>query len=74
MIRLESEETQDYVCEIQTISPEGAEDPAPYFCDNQCSEKAVIYWQFASVVVDEGGEARTVKLCQQTSGGCSVVS
>ena len=27
-------------------------------------EKAVRYWQFASVVV-EGGEARTVNLCKQ---------
>ena len=31
----------------------------------RCSEKAVRYWQFASVVVEEGGEARTVNLCQQ---------
>ena len=28
-----------------------------YFSDNRCSEKAVRYWQFASVVVEEGGEA-----------------
>ena len=32
-----------------------------YFCDNRCSEKAVRYWQFASVV---GEEAHTVNLCQ----------
>ena len=38
---------------------------AIYFCDNRCNEKAVRYWQFASVVVEEGGEARTVNLCQQ---------
>ena len=30
-----------------------------------CSEKAVRHWQFASVVVEEGGEANTVNLCQQ---------
>ena len=33
-------------------------------CDNRCSEKAV-RWQIASVVVEEGGEARTINLCQQ---------
>ena len=26
-------------------------------CDNRCTEKAVRYWQIASVVVEEGGEA-----------------
>ena len=39
---------------------------AIYFCDNCCSEKAVRYWQFASMVVEEVGEARTVNLCQQS--------
>ena len=34
------------------------------FCDNRCSEKAVRYWQFASVVVEKGEEAHTVNLCQ----------
>ena len=38
---------------------------AIHFCDNRCSEKAVRCWQFASVVVEDGGEARTVNLCQQ---------
>ena len=33
--------------------------------DNRCSEKAVRYWQTASVVVEEGGEAHTVNVCQQ---------
>ena len=76
MIRVESEETQDHVCDLLTISLEGAElafvpsalsEPrgAIHFCDNHGSEKAVRYWQFASVVVEEGGEARTVNLCQQ---------
>ena len=77
MIRAESEETEDYVCGVLAISPEEAEELAfvpsalseprgtIYFCDNRCSEKAVRYWQFASVVVEEGGEARTMNLCQQ---------
>ena len=77
VIRVESEETQDYVCEILIISPEKAEElafvpnalseprGAIYFCDNHWGEKAVRYWQFASVVVEEGGEAHTINLCQQ---------
>ena len=36
-----------------------------YFCDNRCSDKAVRYWQFASVVAEEGGEAHAVIWCQQ---------
>ena len=36
-----------------------------YFCDSRCSEKAVRYWQIASVMVEEGGEAHAVNLCQQ---------
>ena len=36
-----------------------------YFCDNRFSAKAVRYWQFVSVVVEEGGEAHTINLCQQ---------
>ena len=36
-----------------------------YWCDNRCSEKAVWYWQIASMVVEEGGEAHTINLCQQ---------
>ena len=82
VIRVESEKTRDYVCEMLTICPEEAEElsfvlsalseprGAIYFCDSYCSEKAVRYWQFASKVVEEGGEARTVNLC----GGCSRVS
>ena len=35
------------------------------FCDNRCSEKAVRYWQIASVLVEEGVEAHTVNVCQQ---------
>ena len=77
VIRVESEETQDYVCGMLAISREEAEELAfvpstlseprvsIYFCDNRCSEKAVRYWQFASMGVEGGGEARTVNLCQQ---------
>ena len=65
------------VCEMLSISPQEAEEPAfvpsaisePrgafHFWDNRCSENAIRYWQFASVFVEEGGEARTVNLCQQ---------
>ena len=60
-----------------TICPEEAEElafvpsatseprGAIYFYDNRCSEEAIRHWQFASVVVEEGGPARTVNLCQQ---------
>ena len=72
VIRVESEETQDYVCGTLAVSQEEAEELAfvpsalgeprrsIYFWDNRCSEKAVRYWQFASVVVEEVGEAHTV--------------
>ena len=55
---------QDFVCGMLAISQEEAEELAfvpsafseprgsLYFCDNRCSEKAVRYWQFASVVVE----------------------
>ena len=81
VIRVESEETQDYVCEMLTISPEEAEElafvpgalseprGAIHFCDNRCSEEAVRYRQFASTVVEEDGEARTVNLCLQCHNG-----
>ena len=61
VIRLESEETQDYVCGMLAIGREEAEELAfvpsalseprgpIYRCDNRCSEKAVRDWQFASV-------------------------
>ena len=34
-------------------------------CDNQCSEKTIRFWQFASVVIKEGEESHTTNLCQQ---------
>ena len=77
MVRVESEETQDHVRETLAISQEEAEEmgfgpsalgeprEAIHWCDNRCSEKAIRYWQVASTVVEEGGEARTINLCQQ---------
>ena len=76
VIRVESEETLDYMRETLAISQGEAEEvgfvPSAlreprgpiYWCDNRCSEKAVRYWQVASMVVEEGGEAHTIKLCQ----------
>ena len=75
MIRVELEETQDHVCGMLAISGEEAEELAfvpsvlseprgsIYFCDNRSSEKAVRYWQCASLVVEEGGEAHTQSIC-----------
>ena len=63
VIRVESEETQDYVCEMLTISAEEAEElafvpsalseprGAIYFCDNRCSDKS---GQMPAVCVDGG--------------------
>ena len=77
VIRVESEETQDHVRETLAISQEEADEmgfvPSAlieargpiYWCDNRCTEKAVRYWQIASMVVEEGGEAHTINLCQQ---------
>ena len=38
---------------------------ALFLCDNQCSKKTLSYWQLASVLVNEGDEAYTIKLCQK---------
>ena len=35
------------------------------WCDNRCSDKALRFWKFASVVVDHVKESYTVNLCQQ---------
>ena len=34
-------------------------------CDNRCSDKALRFWQFASIVVDDVKESHTVNLCEQ---------
>ena len=68
MTRVESEEPQGHVCEMMTSQEEAEEfafvpsalsEPrgSICFCDNRCSEKAVRYWQFASVVIEDGGKA-----------------
>ena len=77
VIRVESEETQDYVREAKSTEYEEEEERTfvpsavsvplkPLFrCDNQCSEKTLSYWQLASVVVNEGDEACSTNLCQK---------
>ena len=76
-IRVESEETQDYVREANDMDQEEAEEISfvpsamsvpqkPLFrCDNQCSEKKLSFWQLASVVIEEGEKSCTTNLCQQ---------
>ena len=76
VIRVESEETQDYVKEgrsteqeeeeKRTFVPSAVSVPLkPLFrCDRQCSEQTLSYWQLASVVVNEGDESCTTNLCQ----------
>ena len=77
MIRVESEETQDFVREAKSTECEEEEERTfvpsavsvplkPLFrCDNQCSEKTLSYRQLGSVVIDEGDEAYTTNLCQK---------
>ena len=77
VIRVKSEETQDYVRETLALSQEEGEElgfvpsalgeprGAIYRRDNRCSAKAIRYWPIASMVIEEGGEARTINLCQQ---------
>ena len=60
VIRVESEETQDYVRESWNLSRDEAEEisfvPSAisipqkpmFWCDNRCSDKALRFWQFAS--------------------------
>ena len=76
MIRVESEETQDYVREPLNMSQEEAEEMSfvpsatsiprwpVFWCDKHCSDKALRFWQFASAVVEDGEEVHTVNLCQ----------
>ena len=76
VIRVESEETQDYVREAKSAEQEEVEErifvpgamsvpQKPLFrCDNHHSEKTLSYWQLASVVINEGEESYTTNLCQ----------
>ena len=36
-----------------------------FWCDNKCSDIALRFWQFASVVVEDGEEPYTANLSQQ---------
>ena len=86
VIRAESEETQDYVCQALAISQEEAEEmgvvPSAlceprgsiYWCDNRCSEKAVRYWHTASMVVGEGGAAPHNQVCVRSATTNSLCS
>ena len=76
VIRVELQETQDCVRETLAISQEEAEEMgfvpsalreprgAIYWCGNRCSEKAIRYWQIASMVIEEGVQAHTINLCK----------
>ena len=71
VIRVESEETQDYLKEARNVSHEEREEisyvpsaisvPQKHLfrCDNHCNEKAFSFWQFASVVKKEGRRSHT---------------
>ena len=77
VIRVESEETQDYVRETKGLSKEEAEEISfvpnaisvpqkPLFrCDNRHSQKTLSFWQFASVVIKEDEESYTTNVCQK---------
>ena len=77
VIREESQETQEYVRESLNLSRDEAEEVSfvpsairipqkpMFWCDSRCSEKALRFWQFASVVVREGEDSCTANLCQQ---------
>ena len=77
MTRVESAETQDFVRERvahEEINQEEADEMgfvpsalselrgAFYWCDNRCSDEALRLLQIASMVIEEGGEARTINL------------
>ena len=76
VIRVESEETQDYVREANDMNLEEAKEKCfvpsaisvpqkPLFRgDNQHRERTLSFWQFASVV-KEGEESYTTNLCQR---------
>ena len=67
VIRVEPEETQDYVREAKSAEQEEVEERivcCAMSVDNQCSEKTLSHWQLASVVINEGEESYTTNLCQ----------
>ena len=79
IIRVESEEAQDYVREAKSTDQEEVEKlsfvPSAtsvpqkliFLCDNQCSGKTLSFWQLASVVIWEGEESYTTNKSQKCS-------
>ena len=77
IIRVESEETQDFVREAKDVDQEDVEEISvvpsaiivpqkPMFrCGNQCNGKTLSFWQLASVVIEEGEESYTANACQK---------
>ena len=80
VIRVESEETQDYVMErrkcgypnqeeVEEIGfvPSAVSEPAwaLHLCDKKCSNPGFKYFQLVAVVSEENGAVRTNNLCQQ---------
>ena len=77
VILVESEETQGNMGEgtssefeeekERTFIPSAVSVPLKPLCrcDEQCNEKTLSFWQLASVVLNEGGEAYTTNLCQK---------
>ena len=75
-VQKEKKKTKDYVRETLAIRqeetdemgfvPSASSEPreAHCWCDNRCSDKARRYMQIDSMVIEEGGEARTIKLCK----------
>ena len=77
MIRVESEETQDYVREANDMDRQEGEEtsfvPSATSVpqkplsrrDNQRSENTLSFWQLVSVVIEEGEESCTTNFCQK---------
>ena len=74
IIRVECEETQDYVREAKSTDHEELSFVASaiivpqklmFRCDNQCSEQNLSFWQKAQVVKKEGEESFTTNICQK---------
>ena len=72
VIRVESEETQSLnlsreKTEEISFVPSALSIPRGlmFWCDNRCSDQALSFRQFASVVIDDVEESHTVNLCQQ---------
>ena len=64
IIRVESEETQDYVREAKDMDQEEAEELS-FVVTISAAKKTPSFWQFASVVIKEGEESYMTNVCQQ---------